>query len=214
MNHTGRRVRPFPVLCLLFLAAVACGIPGTTPTEKAPTRTPTLLQPTDTPAETALPVTDTPVPPTKTPTVTPSPALSAWLFVYGTWSGCVDDPTPLVPSTATSCSAPSGDFVTLFLKPHCVIGEYCGNYVKGTFQSEFILLKLTLLGIQGSTVWMHGDAGSGLFSWASTDVTIESVGNAVQIAEQAAQEYIFVMPKGCDPVIQADFGAGCFEYLV
>ncbi|MFN2299922.1 MAG: hypothetical protein ACK2UB_13835 [Anaerolineales bacterium] len=223
MSRPTRQKRFLIVLLASILAAIACGPVGT-PTGHPAVETPTLPQTTNTPTEppvtgTEIPLpslTFTPVPPTATPSPEPetaTPTLTAWLFVNGTWSGCVDAPTPLVPYTAYPCTVPSGNFVTLYLKAHCVIGEYCGNYVKGRFESEFILLKLTLLGIQGQTVWMHGEAGSGMFSWATTDVTIERVGNMVKIAEQAAQQYIHVLPKGCDPVIQSGCGAGCFEYL-
>jgi len=216
---TDRFRRLLLVLLALMLAAVACDIPGATPAGEAATDTPTPFQPTDTPTA-AVPLdtdTPTPLPPTLTPTQEPetaTPTLSAWLFVYGTWSGCVGSPTPLVPYYATACAAASGNFVTLYLKPHCVVGEYCGNYIKGRFESEFILLKLSLLGIQGSTVWMHGDAGSGMFSGASTDVTIEREGNAVRITETGANQYIHVLHKGCDAVIHNETGGGCFEYLV
>jgi hypothetical protein len=219
MMKTDRFRRLLLVLLALMLAAVACDIPGATPAGEAATDTPTPFQPTDTPTA-AVPLdtdTPTPLPPTLTPTQEPetaTPTLSAWLFVYGTWSGCTDSPQPLVPYYATPCAGASGDFAALFLKPHCVIGEYCGNFVKGTFASEYILLKLTLLGIQGSTVWMHGDAGSGMYSSFSTDVTIEREGNAVRIVEKAAQQYIHVLPGGCDPVIKTETAGGCFEYLV
>jgi hypothetical protein len=212
------------VLMVVILAAIACGPVGT-PTGNPAVETPTHPQVTNTPTEPPITETETlppsltftPVPPTATPSPEPetaTPTLTAWLFVYGTWSGCVDAPTPLVPYTAYPCTAASGNFVTLYLKPHCVIGEYCGNYVKGRFESEYILLKLTLLGIQGSTVRMHGDAGSGMFSWATTDVAIERVGNTVQVAEQAASQYIHLLPGGCDPIIQGETTAGCFEYLL
>jgi hypothetical protein len=222
MKQAGSHQKLLPVLFALFLAAIACG-PQVSPTLSVATETPTLPPgantPTDTlPVETAtftpLPPTDTPtpVPPTETPTVTPIPTLSPWLFVTGTRSGCVDDPQPNVPYLAHPCSGATGDFVTLYLKPHCVIGEYCGNYVKATFASEFILLKLTLLGIQGSEVWMHGEAG-GIFSWATTDVTIERLGNNVRIAEKGGQEYIFDLPPGCDPIIKTETGIGCYEHV-
>jgi hypothetical protein len=224
MIQADRRRRLVLILFTLLLAAIACDLPGGTPTGSAATKTPTLPPAVNTPTQTALLETATPTPsatltpltPTFTPTLEPetaTPTLSAWLFVYGTWSGCTDSPQPLVPYYATACAGASGDFATLYLQPHCVVGEYCGNFVKGTFASEYILLKLTLLGIQGSTVWMHGEAG-GVFSWMSTDVTIEREGNAVRIVEKAGQQYIHVLPNGCDPIIKTETAGGCFEHLV
>jgi hypothetical protein len=204
-----------------------------TPTEAAPvdTATPTETKlvytatfspippsPTATPTETEPVPTDTssPIPPS--PTATPLPAtdtldLSGWFAVIGTWSGCVVDPSPGVPYYATPCSAPSGNFVTLWIKSSCAIGEYCGNYVKGRFESEFIRLKLSLLGIHGPTVWMHGEADA-MFPEASTDVTIVYEGGSkVRITEKAGQKYIHVLPRGCDRVIIENTGIGCYEYL-
>jgi hypothetical protein len=214
--------RLFLFLSVLILVSIACG-PRVTPTRSISTKKPTLPEgdnrptktlPVKTAALTPLPPTDTQtsLPPTDTPTLTASPTLSAWLFVAGTWSGCVDAPTTLVPYLAYPCTSAVGNFVTLYLKPHCVIGEYCGNYVKGRFESEFILLKLTLIGIQGSVVWMHGEA-SGMFSDATTDVTIERAGANVRIEEKAASQYIHVLPPGCDSVIQTQTGIGCYEHV-
>lgn len=194
-----------------------------TPTETelvyTATFSPVSPSPTATPTETEPVPTDTssPIPPS--PTATPLPAtdtldLSGWFAVIGTWSGCVVDPSPGVPYYATPCSAPSGNFVTLWIKSSCAIGEYCGNYVKGRFESEFIRLKLSLLGIHGPTIWMHAEAASSDFSWASTDVTIVyEGGNKVRITEKAGQKHILVLPRGCDRVIKANVGFGCYEYL-
>jgi hypothetical protein len=223
MKHIDRRRRLLPASFVLVLAAFACGIPGVTPTRQAPEKKPTRLSGKNTPAETlpaktatlpSLPPTGTRASeaPTDAPTPTASPTLSAWLLVTGTWSGCVDGPQPLIPYLAHPCSSPAGAFATLFLKPHCLIGEYCGNYVKGVFESEFILLKLKLIGIQGTVVWMRGEADA-MFSWATTDVTIERAGANVRIEEKGAGQYIHVLPPGCDPVIKTETGIGCYEHV-
>jgi hypothetical protein len=208
---------------------MACKFPGgtetltaitATPTPLIGTATPTEAEPVDTatPTETELVYTATSSPLPPSPTATPLPPtatldISGWFAVIGTWSGCVDDPEPGVPYYATPCTAPSGNFVTLWIKPTCAIGEYCGNYVKARFESEFILLKLTLIGIHGPTVWMHG-AASGMFASASTDVTIvREGGNKVRITEKAGDKYIHVLPRGCDSVIVENTGIGCYEYL-
>ncbi len=232
MNKHNGKQRLFPVLTACILAALACKFPGGTETITAFTATSTPLSATTTPieaepVETASPTeaeptytaTSSPIPPS--PTATPLPAtdtldLSGWFAVIGTWSGCVDDLEPGVPYLATPCTAPppSSNFVTLWIKPTCTIGEYCGNYVKGRFESEYIRLKLTLLGIQGPTVWMHGEADA-MFPEASTDVAIvREGGNRVRITEKAAYKYIYVLLRGCDSVIVEYTGIGCFEYLL
>ena len=94
-----------------------------------------------------------------------------------------------------------------------MIGQHCGNYVKGAFESEFILLKLTLTGISGSTIYMYGDAGSGMFAWASTDVQIERVGSNVRIIEVAGSGDTVILPPGCDSKIQTQTTIGCYEHV-
>jgi hypothetical protein len=117
------------------------------------------------------------------------------------------------PTTTGPCASALGPFVTLYLQPTCVIGQHCGNYVKGAFESEFILMKLTLIGIDGSTIWMHADAGSGMFAWASTDVKIERVGGNVRITEVAGAGDIVLLPPGCDPKIKTETTIGCYEHV-
>lgn len=223
MTRSDRCRRAVLVLLALILAAIACGPAGRTPTGSPAAETPTVRPPTDTSTATLPQDTATPTPPS--PTLTPSPTmtlspepetatptLTAWLFVSGTWSGCVDNPTPLVPVLAHPCAGASGNFVTLYLKAHCVIGEYCGNYVLARFESEFILLKLTLLGIQGSVVWMHGEAHP-MYSYATTDLTIERAGANVRVEEKGGGQYIHVLPGGCDQVIKDETTVGCSENL-
>jgi hypothetical protein len=200
----------------LLLAALACDFPGDTPTPDKPapdTATPTkkIVPPTET--ETLAPPTETETlaPPTATDTLEPPTATSTtspWVFVSGTWSGCVTSSGP--PVTTGACSSALGPFSTLYLKPTCVIGEHCGNFVKGAFESEFILLKLTLTGISGSTIYMHGQA-SGIFSWATTDIKIERVGANVRVTEVAGSGDVTLLPQGCDPIIQSQTTIGCSQ---
>ena len=201
---------------ILLLAALACDFPGSTPTppEAPASATDSPVPPTPTETVAAATKTSTPSPPTPTDTLAPPSATSTtspWVFVSGTWSGCVTSSGP--PTTTGPCSSALGPFVTLYLLPNCVIGQHCGNYVKGAFESEFILLKLTLIGIDGSTIWMHGDAGSGMFAWASTDVKIERVGSNVRITEIAGAGDIVLLPPGCDPIIHNQTTIGCYEHV-
>jgi hypothetical protein len=231
MHKINGKRRLYPVLTACIFAALACKFPGGTPEPLKPTATATIPEGTDTPTEAiaaktataTVPVytvtaTYTPITPSPTPTQTPVPPtatfdFSGWVAVVGTWSGCVGDPAPGVPYTATPCTAPSGNFATLWIKNHCAIGEYCGNYVKARFESEFILLKLTLLGIQGPVVWMHAES-SAMYPDATTDVAIQrESATKVRVSEKAGYKEILILPRGCDSVIVENTGIGCFEYL-
>jgi hypothetical protein len=201
---------------VLLLAALACEFPGSTPAPAEPEASDTPSPNTATPTETFAAPTDTATlaPPTPTDTLAPPSATSTtspWVFVSGTWSGCVISSGP--PTTTGPCASALGPFVTLYLQPTCVIGQHCGNYVKGAFESEFILLKLTLIGIDGSTIWMHADAGSGMFASSSTDVKIERVGSNVRITEVAGSGDIILLPPGCDPKIKTQTSIGCYEHV-
>jgi hypothetical protein len=228
-KHNGKR-RLFPVLIACILAALACKYPGgmetltaftmpstplaasATPTEPAAvdTATPTEIEPIPTTTLTPIPPspTATPIPPTDTLDI------SGWFNVVGTWSGCADDEEPGVPYATIPCSGPSGRFVTLWIKPTCTIGEYCGNYVKGMFESEYIRLKLTLIGLKGPVVWMHGVSSSPIYSYADTDVAIQREGGSrVRITEKAGDKWIYILRPRCDSVIVESTTIGCFEYL-
>ncbi|MBN2084668.1 MAG: hypothetical protein JW748_05545 [Anaerolineales bacterium] len=220
--HTqkGKR-RLYSVIIVSILAALSCTFPVGTETPSTLTVTSPASTESATPTVSAAAPTEPgpihTVAPSPTPTQTPVPPtptfdFSGWLAVVGTWSGCVDDPAPGVPYPAAHCTAPSGNFVTLWIKNTCVIGEYCGNYVKARFESEFILLKLTLLGIQGPVVWMHGES-SAMYPDATTDVAIQREGNTVKVTEKAGHREILVLPRGCDSVIVGNTGIGCFDYL-
>ncbi len=122
------------------------------------------------------------------------------------WSGC---PTTAGADVfAGACTLqpggyPLGNFLTMFLLPSCSVGEMCGSYVKGRFDSEFILYHLTLIEIQGSKVIMFGDAGGGMFEGMDMDVEIERVGPNLRVADTFGESYI--LPPGCDPVIDTAF---------
>lgn len=183
----------------LILAAMilACNLP-------VPTSSPVPPQQTEPPVmvDTATPTLAPPM-----DTATPSP----WERVSGTWSGCHPSGAATNPTILSACVDPIGPFVTLYLLPACSVGEHCGNFVKAAFESEFILLKLTLVEIQGATIKMYADAGSGMFASHSTDVEIERVGADVRITEATGAS--FILPPGCDPVIDLQTTIGCFEHV-
>ena len=106
-----------------------------------------------------------------------------------------------------------GGFVTLYLKPQCVVGGYCGNFVKGAFASGYIPFKLTLLGIQGSTIQLYAEAQGSMYSGDSTVVTIERQGLNLRIVEKDGQRFILTIPRGCDMVIQENTSIGCWEHV-
>jgi hypothetical protein len=192
--------------CVLVVAALACTLPQELPpTNTAPPPEPdtpledTDLPPTPThPAPTQTPTpTQTPFPtPTQTPTSTPTSTISPWALVSGTWSGCVDGQS----GNVVPCDEPLGGFVTLYLAPHCTIGEYCGNLARGAFYSEGIILKLTLEGISGQVINMNASA-----VWygeqINESVTIELSGSRVRVVENGDIQRIYLLYQGCDPVI-------------
>jgi hypothetical protein len=233
MQNLARTLRLRILSLLLVLTVIACIISGT-PTPPGPDVTATVesTHASQTPTDTLAVQTDTPspFPPTPSETASPSPTItitatasptatvsptaasptiSPWVLIAGTWSGCHGSGMPVI---AGACASPSGPFLTLYVQSHCVIGQYCGNFVKGAFESEFILLKLEFLGMQGSTVWMHGEA-SGMFSSASTDLTIERVGAYVRIVEKNGSNPTYMLPYGCDPDILASTSIGCYEHV-
>ncbi len=216
MSNT-RSTRILPLIpTILLLAALACDFPSSTPTQAEPEASDTPAPNTATATATVAATTETatPEPPTPTDTMAPPSATSTtspWVFVSGTWSGCVTSSGP--PTTTGPCASALGPFVTLYLQPTCVIGQHCGNYVKGAFESEYILMKLTLIGINGSTIWMHADAGSGMYASSSTDVKIERVGANVRITEIAGAGDVVLLPPGCDAKIQTQTTIGCSEHV-
>jgi len=177
-----------------------------TPSEPAETQIP----PATEVAATLPPVsTETPEPSPLPPTVTPT--VSVWETISGTWSGCLVSKPSLVLTDLVACTEPVGSFVTLYLLPECDLGQLCGNYVKGTFDSEYILFELTLSGIQGTQALMYGDAGTGMFSWASTDLVVEWSADELILTEASGEGYL--LAPGCDPVIQQNVTVGCFEQI-
>jgi hypothetical protein len=230
MNRIFRHLYASLASLFILLAAASCNLPTKEPirTGIPHAETATLRRPTRTekpaPEETPIPtVTPTPLPPPATPTSTITPTatisptatidISGWLNIIGTWSGCVSSASAGVPSAALACAGPSGMFATLYVKPTCVIGQWCGNLVTAAFESEYVLLKLTLLGIQGSKVWMHGTSSSPIYASANTDLSIEREGGKVRVTEQAGQQLILILPPGCDQVIQANTTIGCYEHI-
>ncbi|TFH36100.1 MAG: hypothetical protein E4G99_05750 [Anaerolineales bacterium] len=97
----------------------------------------------------------------------------------------------------------------MYLSPTCLLGNVCGTYVKGTFESEAITFKLEFQGIQGSVIYMYADAGSGMFSWASTNIELEMVGGNPKLKEAAGEGYTFL--SNCDPVIAQSVIGGCSQ---
>ncbi len=161
--------------------------------------------PTSEPAPNPTSTTDSPFEPPPENTEPPQTE-ATWEGISGMWSGC---PTTAGADVfAGACTLqpggyPLGNFLTMFLLPSCSVGEMCGSYVKGRFDSEFILYHLTLIEIQGSKVIMFGDAGGGMFEGMNMDVEIERVGPNLRVADTFGESYI--LPPGCDPVIDTAF---------
>jgi hypothetical protein len=122
------------------------------------------------------------------------------------WSGCPQtagagifaEPCALQPG-----GYPLGNFLTMYLLPTCSIGDMCGSYVKGRFDSEFILFHLTLVDIIGDTVYMYGEPSAEMFAGMEMDVEISRAGPNLSVVESNGESY--TIPPGCDPVISDAF---------
>lgn len=196
-------------LSAVLVGGIACSIPAppedtATPVEEAPSAT----EPPPAPTATQTPSPEPTEPPTETPTSPPSPTptVSPWEGIKGMWSGCPADAGVDVlaePCVVGGGGYPEGLFLTLFLLPDCEIGETCGSYVKGRFDSQFILFHLTLQEISGKKVIMYADAGGGMYEGFNRDVKIKKSGANVRIVESTGESYF--LPSGCDPVISTYF---------
>jgi hypothetical protein len=91
----------------------------------------------------------------------------------------------------------------MYLLPTCSVGDLCGSYVKGRFDSEFILYHLTLVDIIGDTVFMYGDVSAEMFAGMEMDVEISRAGPNLYVADSRGESY--TIPPGCDPVISDAF---------
>ena len=92
----------------------------------------------------------------------------------------------------------------MYLLPACPVGGMCGSYIKGRFDSEFILYHLTLVEIIGDTIYMFGDPPAGeMFTGMEMDVEITRVGPNLRVSDSFGESYI--IPPGCDPVIANAF---------
>jgi hypothetical protein len=192
------------IIIVWIIASLSCTLPGYSPEKPTPvaqestatntisvddvTNTPTKTEPapTLTPTSTLAP----------TSTITPSPTISPWAEAAGVWSGCVENQSDLI----VPCADPLGGFVTLYLTPHCTVGEYCGKLVRGAFYSEAIQWKLTLVGINGPVIYMDASAeffGDMLYA----DMTIELSGNRVRVVATGDNQWTYELLPGCDPVI-------------
>jgi hypothetical protein len=192
MLPTGKKQFLGLALTILLIAALACNMPEFNPTPDEP-------------------VPDEPMPDEPPPDDGPPPKPSPWETIAGTWSGCVTSSG--TPSQVEACTEARGAFTTLYLLPDCEIGELCGTYVKAAFDSEFLLLKLTLTDIDGPVVLMYAEIEGEMHPDASTDVRIDRQGSNVRIIEVAGYQSGFVLPPGCDPVIEEQTSIGCFEHL-
>lgn len=190
-------------LAALALLAVTCtcgqflpeGVPPVLPSEEVPAS-----QPPVSPTESLVEV----------PTEDPQAAL--WAEVAGMWSGCPADTGGglfLDICTLTDDGYPLGPFVTLFLEPVCDIGQVCGLYIKGAFDSEFIPFDITLEGFDGDNVLLFADPGSGMFSGLELSISIHREGDQL-ISEESNGETLH-LSQGCNPIIEDAFP--CMETM-
>jgi hypothetical protein len=196
------------IIIVWIIASLSCTLPGYSPEKPTPvaqespaTNTVPEEVVTNTPTNTERPptltLTSTPTSTlTPTSTITPSPTISPWAEAAGVWSGCVENQSDYI----IPCADPLGGFVTLYLTPHCTIGEYCGKLVRGAFYSEAIHWRLTLVGINGPVIYM--DAAADFFGdMLYANMTIELSGNRVRVVAAGDNQWTYELNQGCDPVI-------------
>jgi hypothetical protein len=128
---------------------------------------------------------------------------SLWSNLSGTWSACVSS------ATAPACEEARGPFVTVYLEPTCEVGQACGSYVNGAFESEYVLYTLTLLELAGPIARMSAE--SDFRSDLNTTVEITRVARDLQLTPASGGSYR--LANRCDPIIVANTTIGCSEYV-
>jgi hypothetical protein len=181
-------------LTTLVLLVVAC-INGDTPTDEPelpsrPTRTTAPARPT---------VTTAPVRPTT------DPNLVLYNNVSGLWSGCPADAGGglFLDICPEGRGLATGPFITLYLPPTCSIGQACGVYIKGAFQSEFIPFELTLQGFVQGRAEFYADPGGGMYAGLDRTIYLSVIGGQLEVIESTGETYM--LSPGCNPVINANF---------
>jgi len=184
----------FLSLATVVLLAVACLNNGT-PTDEA--------QPPSRPTQTTAPARPT----TTTAPVRPTtdPNIAIYNTISGMWSGCPADAGGglFLDICPTGRGFVTGPFITLYLPPTCSIGQACGVYIKGAFESEFIPFELTLQGFVQGRAQFYADPGSGMYAGLDRTVYLSVVGGQLNVEESTGETYL--LSPGCNPVIDANF---------
>jgi hypothetical protein len=181
-------------LAAVVILAVAC-INGGTPTDEAappsrPTQTTAPARPTATTAA-VRPTTD--------------PGMAIYNTISGMWSGCPADAGGglFLDICPTGRDFVTGPFITLYLPPTCNIGEGCGVYIKGAFESEFIPFELTLQGFVQGRAEFYADPGSGMYAGLDRTIYLSVSGGQLTVEETTGETYI--LSPGCNQVINDNF---------
>lgn len=181
-------------LATVVLLAVAC-INGGTPTDEA--------QPPSRPTQTTAPARPTSTTAPVRPTTDPDIAI--YNTIDGMWSGCPADAGGglFLDICPEGRGLATGPFITLYLPPTCSIGEACGVYIKGAFQSEFIPFELTLEGFVQGRAQFYADSGTGMYAGLSRTLYLSVIGGQLNVEESTGETYL--LSPGCNPVINANF---------
>ena len=137
---------------------------------------------------------------------TSDPLADFWQSIAGMWSGCPADAGGglfLDICQVGPSGYPIGPFITLHLPPSCNVGESCGVYVKGAFESEFILFTLTLQEVTASSATFYADSGDGMYSGLDRTMVVELVSGQLFIVESEGERYY--LSPGCNQIIADNF---------
>jgi hypothetical protein len=122
------------------------------------------------------------------------------------WSGCPADAGGgifLDICSLGSSGFPIGPFITLSLPPNCNVGDVCGLYVKGAFESEYIPFELTLQALTANSATFYADPGSGMFSGLDRTMEVTLSNGQLFIVESEGESYY--LSAGCNPIIDSSF---------
>jgi hypothetical protein len=191
------------LLATLIMAAACTPAGGEQPRPGPPDRPAGEQPPAADPGEPPAAPDEDEEPPGEAPGEAPESEPSFWSNLSGTWSACVSS------ATAPACDEARGPFVTVYLEPTCEVGQACGSYVNGAFESEFVLYRLTLLELADPIARMSAE--SDFRSDLNTTVEITRVGRDLQLTPASGGSYR--LARICDPVIVANTTIGCSEYV-
>ncbi len=197
-TRTGSRSRVRWSLVLAGLLAIACSL-FALPSDPGSRSLPTAEDLESTSASSG--------PEAPAPTVDSGPQ-AGLRELSGIWSGCV---TGTGDNATGPCEQPRGMFVTLYLDSQCSLGENCGSYVRGAFESEYNLMRVISTGTQGGRLLFEAQPTDEMFGDETIDLEVRMAGRVLVVSEAGGQRYR--LGRGCDPVLVDNISFGCIEEL-